>query len=64
VRLRPKESEMRRCLVVTVSALAVLLPTPLAAQEVRHLAHGQAPDAATIADVAQLEGRWVGDDPI
>src|SRR5690606_30910946 len=59
--LRPKGSEMRRSLVVTISALAVLLPTSLAAQEVRHLAAGQAPGAATIADVAWLEGRWVGE---
>lgn len=51
---------MRR--VLTALVVAALLPTgALAAPDVRSLAAGQASPAATLADVAWLEGRWVGE---
>lgn len=50
---------MRRFL--TALALAVALPAvALAAPDVRSLAAGEASPAATLRDVAWLEGRWVG----
>lgn len=48
----------------TLAALALTFALPaqaLGAPDVRALAPDQAPPAATLADVAWLEGRWVGE---